>query len=325
MLKIGTIDLAKGAALAPMAGFTDAAQRRLAAQFGANFTVSEMVSAKAITLGDKKSPKLLWRGKNPAPYGVQLFGYEPDVMATAAQMIAEYDFDFYDINMGCPAPKIAGTGAGSALMKDPVLAGQIAKAVVKASGNRPVTVKMRIGWDEHTITAVELAQRCEDAGVALLVVHGRTRAEMYRPGIHADIIAQVKQTVSIPVLANGDIETPQDAQTLLQQTGCDGVMVGRGALGAPWLFAQIKAMLENQPIPDAPSIPQRMQLLRQQILDMVEEKGEYVAMSQARSSAVYYMRGLRHAPALRRACCSLKSIQDLEQLIQQVLAENPAE
>lgn len=325
MLKIGTIDLAKGAALAPMAGFTDAAQRRLAAQFGANFTVSEMVSAKAITLGDKKSPKLLWRGKNPAPYGVQLFGYEPDVMATAAQMIAEYDFDFYDINMGCPAPKIAGTGAGSALMKDPVLAGQIAKAVVKASGNRPVTVKMRIGWDEHTITAVELAQRCEDAGVALLVVHGRTRAEMYRPGIHADIIAQVKQTVSIPVLANGDIETPQDAQTLLQQTGCDGVMVGRGALGAPWLFAQIKAMLENQPIPDAPSISQRMQLLRQQILDMVEEKGEYVAMSQARSSAVYYMRGLRHAPALRRACCSLKSIQDLEQLIQQVLVENPAE
>lgn len=325
MLKIGTINLSTGAALAPMAGFTDAAQRRIAAQFGANFTVSEMVSAKAITLGDKKSPKLLWRGENPAPYGVQLFGYEPDVMATAAQMIAEYDFDFYDINMGCPAPKIAGTGAGSALMKDPVLAGQVAKAVVKASGNRPVTVKMRIGWDENTITAVELAQRCEDAGVALLVVHGRTRAEMYRPGIHADVIAQVKQSVSIPVLANGDIETPQDAQTLLQQTGCDGVMVGRGALGAPWLFAQIKAMLENQPIPDAPSIPQRMQLLRQQILDMVAEKGEYVAMSQARSSAVYYMRGLRHAPALRRACCSLKSIQDLEQLIQQVLAENPVE
>lgn len=322
-MKIGNISLAPGAALAPMAGFTDAAQRRLAANFGANFTISEMVSAKALTLGDKKSPKLIWNGENCAPYGVQLFGAEPETMAEAAKLIAHHSFDFYDINMGCPAPKIVGSGAGSALMKNPVLAGTIAKAVVDASGNRPVTVKMRIGWDSSQITAVELAKRCEDAGVALLTVHGRTREEMYRPGIHTNIIAEVKAAVNIPVLANGDIETAEDAKRLLEQTGCDGVMVGRGALGAPWLFSQIKAMLEGNEIPSAPDIPQRMELLRRQIMDMVEEKGEYVALSQARSSAVYYMRGLHHAPALRRACCSLKTLADVDKLIEQVLEENP--
>ncbi len=322
-MTLGNIQLAAGAALAPMAGFTDAAQRRLAAKFGASFTISEMVSAKALTLGDKKSPKLIYNGENCAPYGVQLFGAEPETMAQAARLIETYSFDFYDINMGCPAPKIVGSGAGSALMKTPALGGEIAKAVVNAAGSRPVTVKMRIGWDAEHITAVELAKRCEDAGVALLAVHGRTREEMYRPGLHTDIIAQVKAAVKIPVLANGDIETPLDAKQLMEQTGCDGVMVGRGALGAPWLFTQIKAMLEQTEIPAAPCLSERMNLLRQQIRDMVEEKGEYVAMSQARSSAVYYMKGLHHAPALRRACGTLKTLDDLEVLIRQVLEENP--
>lgn len=322
-MKIGTISLKNGAALAPMAGFTDAAQRRLAAEFGASFTVSEMVSAKALTLGDKKSPKLIWNGENCAPYGVQLFGAEPETMAQAAKLIEEYTFDFYDINMGCPAPKIVGSGAGSALMKNPALGGEIAQAVVKAAGSRPVTVKMRIGWNAEQITAVELAKRCEQAGVAMIAVHGRTREEMYRPGLHPDVIAEVKNAVKIPVLANGDIETPQDAQNLLRQTGCDGVMVGRGALGAPWLFSQIRAMLNGEPVPPAPRLAQRLELLRRQVADMVEEKGEYVALSQARSSAVYYMRGLHHAPALRRACGQLKNMQDLQLLIEQALQENP--
>ena len=322
-MKIGTIQLAPGAALAPMAGFTDAAQRRLAAEFGACFTVSEMVSAKALTLGDKKSPKLIYNGENCAPYGVQLFGAEPETMGEAAKLIAHHTFDFYDINMGCPAPKIVSSGAGSALMKNPALGGAIAKAVVQAAEHRPVTVKMRIGWNDETITAAELAKRCEDAGVALLAVHGRTREEMYRPGIHPDIIAQVKAAVKIPVLANGDINTAEDAKQLMEQTGCDGVMIGRGALGAPWLFSQVKAMLEGKELPPVPPLRERMALLRRQIADMVEEKGEYVAMSQARSSAVYYMRGLHHAPALRRACGCLKTMDDLEALIEQVLLENP--
>ncbi len=322
-IHIGPLALAPGAALAPMAGFTDAAQRRLAARWGASFTVSEMVSAKALPLGDKKSPRLIENGENCAPYGVQLFGAEPDTMAQAAELIAGYAFDFYDINMGCPAPKITGSGAGSALMKDPALAGRIAAAVVKAAGSRPVTVKMRIGWDEDTITAVELAKRCEDAGVALLAVHGRTRAEMYHPGIHPEWIAAVKQAVRIPVLANGDISTAQQALDLLSATGCDGVMVGRGALGAPWLFAQIKAALEGREIPPAPGLAERMSLLRGQVADMVAEKGEYVAMSQARSSAIYYMRGLPGAPSLRRACCQLSSMADLDALIERILRENP--
>ena len=208
-------------------------------------------------------------------------------------------------------------------MKNPALGGAIAKAVVQAAEHRPVTVKMRIGWNDETITAVELAKRCEDAGVALLAVHGRTREEMYRPGIHPDIIAQVKAAVKIPVLANGDINTAEDAKQLMEQTGCDGVMIGRGALGAPWLFSQVKAMLEGKELPPVPPLRERMALLRRQIADMVEEKGEYVAMSQARSSAVYYMRGLHHAPALRRACGCLKTMDDLEALIEQVLLENP--
>ncbi len=322
-MKLGTIQLRPGAALAPMAGFTDAAQRRMAARFGASFTVSEMVSAKALTLGDKKSPKLIENGENCAPYGVQLFGAEPETMAEAARLIAGYKFDFYDINMGCPAPKITGSGAGSALMKNPALAGDIAAAVVKAAGSRPVTVKMRLGWDADTLTAVEIARRCEDAGVALLAVHGRTRDEMYRPGIHADQIAQVKAAVGIPVLANGDVDSPESARQLLDATGCDGAMIGRGALGAPWLFEQIAAMLEGRDIPPAPRLARRMELLREQVADMVAEKGEYVALTQARSSAVYYMRGLRGAPALRRACCSLTSLSDLDGLIEKVLEENP--
>lgn len=322
-MKLGTIQLRPGAALAPMAGFTDAAQRRMAARFGASFTVSEMVSAKALTLGDKKSPKLIENGENCAPYGVQLFGAEPETMAEAARLIAGYKFDFYDINMGCPAPKITGSGAGSALMKNPALAGDIAAAVVKAAGSRPVTVKMRLGWDADTLTAVEIARRCEEAGVALLAVHGRTRDEMYRPGIHADQIARVKAAVGIPVLANGDVDSPESARQLLDATGCDGVMIGRGALGAPWLFEQITAMLEGKDIPPAPRLARRMELLREQVADMVAEKGEYVALTQARSSAVYYMRGLRGAPALRRACCSLTSLSDLDALIEKVLEENP--
>ena len=322
-MKLGTIQLRPGAALAPMAGFTDAAQRRMAARFGASFTVSEMVSAKALTLGDKKSPKLIENGENCAPYGVQLFGAEPETMAEAARLIAGYKFDFYDINMGCPAPKITGSGAGSALMKNPALAGDIAAAVVKAAGSRPVTVKMRLGWDADTLTAVEIARRCEDAGVALLAVHGRTRDEMYRPGIHTDQIARVKAAVGIPVLANGDVDSLESARQLLDATGCDGVMIGRGALGAPWLFEQIAAMLEGKDIPPAPRLARRMELLREQVAGMVAEKGEYVALTQARSSAVYYMRGLRGAPALRRACCSLTSLSDLDALIEKVLEENP--
>ncbi len=318
-VRFGNITLAPGASLAPMAGATDTSMRRLCARFGANMTVSEMVSAKALTLGDKKSPLLMAGGGGGAPFGIQLFGHEPDVMAEAAARLAggEYrvPFDFIDINMGCPAPKITGPGAGSALLRDPKRAEDIARAVCRAAGVVPVTVKLRIGWDEDTLTGAEVAKRCEAAGVALLTVHGRTRREQYEPGIHPDEIAKIKAAVSVPVLANGDVTGAEGALELLRRTGCDGVAVGRGAMGNPWLFAQIAAAMRGEPIPAPPTLAERFSVLREHIRAMCDDKGERVAMCEARTHAAWYMRGLRGAASLRRACCAMTTFLDLEDVI----------
>ena len=305
-MQLGRFTLAKGASLAPMAGATDTTMRRLCAAHGAVCTVSEMVSAKALTMGDKKSPRLMAGGGGDAPFGVQLFGAQPDVMAEAARLICDMrgkmPFDFIDINMGCPAPKIAGPGAGSALLKDPPLAGAIARAVRDAApADVPVTVKLRIGWDADTMTGLEVARRCADAGAALLTVHGRTRAEMYNPGIHPEEIAKIKAAVDIPVLANGDVTDAESALALLAATGCDGVAVGRGAMGNPWLFGQIAAAMECREVPPPPSLHERFRVLRRHIYDMCEDKGEYIAMQQARTHAAWYMHGLRGAGMLRHA------------------------
>lgn len=317
-MKIGDLTFAPGAALAPMAGFTDAACRRLAAQHGALYTISEMVSAKALTFGDKKSARLIRAEANGAPYGVQLFGADPQTMGEGARLLAPYAFDFIDINMGCPAPKITGGGAGSKLMLDPVLCGQIVREVVQAAEGRPVTVKMRAGWDADHITAVEVARRCEEGGAAAIGVHARTREQMYTPGIDLEVIRQVKQAVSIPVLGNGDITSGKEAVEMVQATGCDAVMVGRAALGDPWLFERIAAALQGQEEPPLPTLRQRMEAMREQIYQMCEEKGEWAAMPQARSQALHYMKGLRGAAALRRACCSLEHFSDVDALIEQV-------
>lgn len=318
-MQIGNILIEQGAALAPMAGFTDAACRRMAARHGAAYTISEMVSAKALTFGDKKSAQLIEAGECPAPYGVQLFGAEPETMGQAAELIQKYRFDFIDINMGCPAPKITGGGAGSKLMLQPALCGRIVAAVVKNSGGRPVTVKMRTGWDEGDVTAVEVAKACEAAGAAALAVHGRTREQMYIPGtVNPQVIAAVKAAVSVPVIGNGDIASAADAAAMVRATGCDGVMVGRAALGDPWLFGEIKAALAGLPAPEKPTLRQRMDALRTQIYEMCEQKGEWAAMPQARSQALYYMRGLKGAAALRRACCELSHFEDVDLLIQKV-------
>ncbi len=321
-MQIGTLTLAPGAALAPMAGVTDTTMRRLCAGFGACCTVSEMVSAKALTMGDRKSPRLMAGGGGGAPFGIQLFGAERDVMERAAAMIAQghygVEFDFLDINMGCPAPKITGPGAGSALLKDPVRAGEIAKAVVRGAGGIPVTVKLRIGWDEDDLAAgsgVEVAKRCEDAGAALLTVHGRTRRQMYEPGLRPAEIARIRQAVSVPVLANGDVTTAAGALELMRATGCEGVAVGRGAMGNPWLFGQIRAALEGREIPAPPSLNERFRVLRRHIYDMCEDKGEYVAMREARTHAAWYMHGLRGAARLRRECCAMEHYTDLDRVI----------
>lgn len=316
-MQIGDIKLQEGAAFAPMAGVSDAAMRRLCARYGAIYTVSEMVSTKALVMKDQKSRQLLLGDNGPAPYGVQLFGCEPEIMGQAVQSIEDISFDFLDINMGCPAPKIVGNGSGSALLKTPALAGEVAKAAVRAS-KRPVTVKMRIGWDDSTLTGVEVAKRCEDAGVELLVVHGRTREQQYSPGVRYDEVAKIKQAVSIPVLYNGDVVDAESALYAARQTGCDGVMVGRGAMGHPWVFREIAATLQGAEIPQAPSLRESMSVMEEQIRNMCEEKGEGVAMRQARGVAAAYMRGLRGAAHLRKQAVSLLYFTDVAVLIEEV-------
>lgn len=316
-LKIGTLTLPHRAVFGPMAGFTDAPCRRLMAQHGAGFTVSEMVSGRALVYQDRKTAALLRAEPNDAPYGVQLFGDDPEIMGQAAALIEGEQFDFLDINMGCPAPKIVSAGAGSKLMLDPELCGRIVEQVA-AHTTRPVTVKMRKGWDADHITAVECAKACAQAGAAAIAVHARTRAEMYTPGIDLSIIAAVKQAVDVPVLGNGDIHTPEDALEMVRQTGCDGVMIARAALGDPWLFEQVNAALEGAPAPKQPNLQARMNALRRQVEQMVEEKGEYVAMPQARAQAMHYMKGLKGAASLRKVCCELSHLEDLNRLIEAV-------
>lgn len=314
MLRIGALEIEKGAALAPMAGVTDIAMREVCARFGAVFTVSEMVSAKALTMKDKKSFELMRGGGGAAPYGVQLFGNEPDVMGDAVKLLEQEPFDFLDLNMGCPAPKIVGHGAGSSLLKTPKLAGELAAAAVRAS-NRPVTAKLRIGWDDSRMTGEEVAKRCEEAGIALLAVHGRTRAQMYKPGVNFEAVARIKQAVRIPVLFNGDVVDAATARKALEQTGCDGVMVGRGAIGDPWLFEEIKAVLNGRTPPEPPGLEQRFTVMEQQVQGMCREKGEYRALREARKVAAGYVRGLRGAAALRRMAHSLEHLEDLAHLI----------
>ena len=255
-----------------------------------------MASAKALNFNDQKSFALLKDAHPHGLYAIQLFGCEPEALEKAILLVREKGirFDILDINMGCPAPKITNSGAGSKLLLDPPLCGRMVAAARRALGeDTPLTVKMRIGWDAEHLTGVEVAKQCEANGAGLIAVHGRTREQMYVPPIDAGAIAAIKQAVSIPVLANGDITTAEGALTLLKETGCDGVMIGRGALGDPWLFEQIRAALLGEEAPAEPTLNQRMNALRAQIYEMCEEKGEWLAMPQARSQAMHYMKGLR--------------------------------
>ena len=319
-MQIGNVTINGKLALAPMAGVTDLAFRHICREHGAALTVTEMVSAKALCYQDKKTPRLLELGADEHPAAAQIFGHEPDTMAEGAKLALEKSgCDIIDINMGCPAPKITGSGAGSRLLLDPPLCGQMVAAARKALGDdTPLTVKMRIGWDADHLTGVEVAKQLEANGADLIAVHGRTREQMYIPPIDTAAIAAIKQAVSVPVLANGDVTTADEALTLLEATGCDGVMIGRGALGDPWLFAQVRAALLGEERPPEPTLNQRMTALRDQIYEMCEEKGEWAAMPQARSQAMHYMKGLHGAAALRRYCSMLEHFSDVDTLIEAV-------
>lgn len=317
-MKIGNLQLSGFAALAPMAGVADRAMRELSIGYGAAFCVSELISAKGITLGDRKSKELMECADAETPKGIQLFGYEPKVMAEALRVAEKESPKFIDINMGCPAPKVAGNGGGSALMKDPKLAGEIVAECVKVA-NLPVTVKIRAGWDKDNITAVEVAKRCEEGGAAAITVHGRTREQMYAPPVNLDIIKEVKNAVSIPVIGNGDVDSPKAAAEMYEKTGCDFIMVGRAAMGRPWIFSQINAYLKDGTVLPEPPLSERMRVMLKEINLMMQYKGEHTALLEARKHTGWYMRGLRGAAELRRKCAEINSFEDVVRLSQLAL------
>lgn len=320
-MKIGNLEIKGHAALAPMAGVADRAMRELCRGFGASFTVGELTSVKALTLGCNKTKEFLEVHEDERPMGVQLFGYDIECFKTATQKAMLYSPDFVDINMGCPAPKVANNGGGSALMKDPELAGKIVKAVVENS-SVPVTVKIRAGYDNDNINAVDIAQICEQNGAQAITVHGRTRPQMYAPPVNLDVIRDVKKAVNVPVIGNGDVRSAVDAAKMYEYTNCDLIMVGRAACGAPWIFQQIDAYLNETKLLPEPPISERMLLLLRQVKNMIEYKDEHTAMRQARKHAAYYMKGIKGAAAYRRDCGTLNTYSDLERLCFKVFTEH---
>lgn len=318
-MKIKDLEFNHIAFLAPMAGIADLAFRELCVQYGAAYTVSEMVSSKGLTMGDKKSAQLLTLG-NDRPAGVQIFGDDPEIMAKAAVKCLDFNPDIIDINMGCPAPKIAMNGGGASLMKKPELAYEITKAVVQAV-DIPVTVKIRKGWNEESVNAVEMAELAEKAGASAVAVHGRTRQQMYSGSVDFDIIAQVKKAVGIPVIANGDIKDEQSAAIMLEKTNADAIMIGRGALGNPWVFSKINAYLDECRVLPEPSVTQKMAVMLKHIQKIIEYKGEYTAMREARHHAAYYTKGMRGGAKLRAEIGKLERFEQLQELSYRILKE----
>lgn len=319
-LNIGGVPLKSHAVLAPMAGVSDRAYRELCVRFGAAYCVSEMVSSKALSFNSKKSEELMEISDLERPCGIQIFGDDPKCMADAAKHALENKPDIIDINMGCPAPKISSNGSGSALMKNPRLCGEIVKAVTAVT-DIPVTVKIRKGWDDDSVNAVEVAKICESAGAAAITVHGRTRQQYYKPPVDYDIIRAVRESVSVPVIANGDIDSAERAKEVMDITGCDLVMIGRATLGNPWIFSQINAYLENPNVKiHTPDLEERLGVMIEHIGKMVEYKGEHMAMLQARKLVVGYFKGMKGAAALRNEAGKIKTLDDLYELRQKAIS-----
>lgn len=314
-INIGKIAVKRTAALAPMAGVADRAYRLMCKKYGAAYVVSEMVSAKGICYSDRKTAELCTVTPEERPMAVQLFGNEPEFMEKAVDIVLRYEPDIIDINMGCPVPKVVGTGAGSALMKDVSLAEDITRAAVRAAGDTPVTVKIRSGWNADSINAVELAKAAEAAGAAAVAVHGRTRDQFYSGIADRNIIRQVKQAVSIPVIGNGDITDLQSCMDMYSSTGCDLAMIGRGSYGNPFIFREIEAHLSGEEyVP--PALEEKMQVMLEHIrlIISLSEKNEEMAMHEARKHAAWYMNGYYGSAKFRGRCYQLSSYAEAEDL-----------
>ena len=321
-MEIGNLKIKGCAALAPMAGVADRAFRELCVSYGAAYVVSEMISSKGVSLGDRKSKALMQLSDEERPAGVQIFGNDPSVMAQSVKTVLGVSPDFVDLNMGCPAPKIAGNGGGASLMRHPQLAKEIVKAVVSACGSVPVTVKIRSGWDFENLNAVEMAQNAEKAGAVAVTVHGRTRQQMYAPPVDHQMIAEVKKSVSIPVVGNGDIVDGPSAAKMLEETNCDFLMIGRGALGRPWVFSQINAYLQNGIILPEPPVSERMRVMVKHVRKICEYKGERIGIREARKHAAWYAKGIRGAAKYRKDLSMIESVEQLEELAFKITKEN---
>lgn len=319
-LKIGSVTLPNNLILAPMAGVTDLPFRLLCKEQGAGLLCMEMVSAKAILYKNRNTESLLEIDPRENPVSLQLFGSDPEIISTIAHQIEERPFDILDLNMGCPVPKIVNNGEGSALMKNPKLAGEIIRRTVRAI-DKPVTVKIRKGFDDEHINAVEMAKIAEDAGAAAVAVHGRTREQFYSGRADWDIIRQVKEAVSIPVIGNGDLLTAEDVIAMEAQTGCDGFMIARGAQGNPWIFRQILHYFETGEHLAKPTLEEVTQMILRHARMMLEFKGEYIGIREIRKHAAWYTAGYPNSARLRVAINNVESFEALEELLMNNLDE----
>lgn len=319
-MKLGTIEITNPLFLAPMAGVTDWAFRTICAGMGAGVTVTEMVSSRALVYQDQKSAKLL--RKNPGSVcGAQIFGNEPQIMAEGARLALEISHcDFLDINMGCPMPKIANSGDGCGLMRTPELAGQIVQAVVRAV-DVPVTVKCRLGWDKGSVNVLDFAKRMEDSGASMVTVHGRTRSMLYTGVADWDTIRAVKEQLSIPVIANGDITDGVAALRCLKRTGADGLMVGRSAFGDPWIFAEIKAALAGEEYAGRPPLAERVAVAVEQFRLSEQDHGEHIACLEARKHFAWYLRGVPHSAYYKNQISSLSTMEDIYRVAKDIVRD----
>ena len=314
-MHIGNVNIETPLALAPMAGVTDLAFRTICRELGAGYTVSEMVSAKALCYQDKKTLPLLDLGEGEHPAAVQLFGCDEDAMERGAAKAAQYSgADIIDINMGCPVPKVCNNGEGSGLARDPEKAAKVAAAVIRGAGGKPVTAKIRLGWDKGHLNYLELAQRLQDVGVAAIAVHGRTKTQMYGGRADWNAIREVKEALTIPVIANGDVFSPKDAVDIMKRTGCDMVMMGRGVFGNPWLLQQCAAALKGEPIPPRPPLAQRCDTAVRQIELAAAHKGEHIACLEARKHYAWYLKGVPYANYYKDLLCRAETLEQIYEI-----------